>query len=76
MSSQANTYLTYARECVRLAEEASSLETRDKLLTLARDWMNSATVEEETTDPQLVAVREAASLRALERLRITPITQD
>jgi hypothetical protein len=47
MSSEAKKYYGYARECVRFAEEANSVETRNKLLELARVWMDAALIEEQ-----------------------------
>jgi hypothetical protein len=47
MASQANKYHRYARECVRLAEEENSIEKRNKLLELARVWMDAAIIEEQ-----------------------------
>ena len=46
MSWEARKYHGYARECARLAEEANSVETRNKLLELARVWMDAALTEE------------------------------
>jgi hypothetical protein len=54
MASEANKYHNYARECVRLAGHAHTPEARDKLLDLARVWMDAAVTEEEAaavTDP-------------------------
>ena len=31
----------FARDCVRLAEQADTPELREKLLNLAREWMRS-----------------------------------
>ena len=47
MSWQAEKYHKYSRECVRLAEEANSVEKRTKLLELARVWTDAALVEEQ-----------------------------
>jgi len=47
MRSQANKYLEYARECVRLAEYTDDVAERDKLVELARVWMEAAMTEEE-----------------------------
>jgi hypothetical protein len=47
MPSQAWTYLEYARECIRLAGHAESTEQRDKLVDLARVWMDAAMAEDE-----------------------------
>jgi hypothetical protein len=43
MSWQAKKYRGYATECVRLAKQADSIEKRNKLLELARVWMDAAT---------------------------------
>jgi hypothetical protein len=45
--SEAEKYLEYARECVRLADHADTPETRDKLFDVARVWMDAAMTEEE-----------------------------
>jgi hypothetical protein len=47
MASEASKYTNYARECVRLAGHASTADQRDRLLDLAKVWMNSAMDEEE-----------------------------
>jgi hypothetical protein len=47
MSWEATKYKNYARECFRLAEEANSVDARNKLLELARVWMDAAKLEEE-----------------------------
>jgi hypothetical protein len=40
MLSQAKRYHGYARECVRLAGAAETPELRDRLIDLARIWMD------------------------------------
>ena len=45
--SQARKYSEYVRECLRQAERADSSERREKLIELARIWMNAARVEDE-----------------------------
>ncbi len=47
MSWEAKKYYAYARECARLAEQASSLEKRNKLFELAHVWMDAALTEEQ-----------------------------
>jgi hypothetical protein len=47
MSWQAKKYRGYARECFRLANQADSLKKHNKLLELARVWMDAALVEEQ-----------------------------
>jgi hypothetical protein len=37
----------YARECVRLADQADTPELREQLLTMARDWMRAVMDEED-----------------------------
>jgi hypothetical protein len=37
-SGTAKEYEDFARECVRLANQADSPELREKLLNLAREW--------------------------------------
>jgi hypothetical protein len=50
MLSEAKKYHDYARECVRLAVRAETPELRDKLIDLARVWMDAALTEEETQE--------------------------
>jgi hypothetical protein len=38
-SGTAKEYEDFARDCVRLANQADSPELREKLLNLAREWM-------------------------------------
>ena len=40
--STVNEYHTYARDCLRWAARARSEEQRKQLLSLARDWTQSA----------------------------------
>jgi hypothetical protein len=47
MSWEARKYHAYARECSRLAEQADSIEKRNKLLELARVWLDAAIIEEQ-----------------------------
>jgi hypothetical protein len=47
MPSEAKKYLEYARECMRLAGHAETPDTREKLIGLARVWMDAAMREEE-----------------------------
>jgi hypothetical protein len=52
MPAEAKKYQDYARECVRLAGQADTPQLRDKLLDLARIWMDAALTEEETAAPR------------------------
>jgi hypothetical protein len=45
--SEAQKYHRYARDCLRLAEQATDVARRDKLLDLAREWLDAALTEEE-----------------------------
>jgi hypothetical protein len=47
MSWQAKKYRGYATECLRLAQQAGSIEKRNKLLELARVWADAAMVEDQ-----------------------------
>jgi hypothetical protein len=47
MPSGSRKYQDYARECVRLAGHAETAHERDRLLDLARVWMDAAITEEE-----------------------------
>ena len=49
MSSAAEEFEGFARDCVRLAERADTPELREKLLNLAREWMR-AVMEDEDSD--------------------------
>jgi hypothetical protein len=40
-SGSAKEFEEFARDCVRLAEQADTPELREKLLNLAREWMRS-----------------------------------
>jgi hypothetical protein len=42
MLPDAKKYHAYARECLELAEQADSAETRQKLIELSRVWMEAA----------------------------------
>ena len=41
MSTSAKEFEEFARDCVRLAEQADTPALRDKLLGLAREWMQA-----------------------------------
>lgn len=59
MSWEVTKYRNYARECMRLAEEARSVETRNKLIELAQVWSEAAVLEQEVAT-RLRAEAEAA----------------
>ena len=46
MLSEAKKYHAYARECLSLAEEATSSDVRERLIELSRVWMEAALREE------------------------------
>jgi hypothetical protein len=46
MLSKAKTYHAYARECLKLAEEAEQADIRQRMIELSRAWMEAALVEE------------------------------
>jgi osmotically-inducible protein OsmY len=50
MLSEAKKYHGYARECVRLAGQVETPAQRDKLIELARVWMDAAPTEEEAQE--------------------------
>ena len=50
MLSEAKKYHGYARECVRLAGRAETPAQRDRLIDLARIWMDAALTEEEAEE--------------------------
>jgi hypothetical protein len=45
--SEAKKYHAYARECLKLAEEATRPDVRERLVELSRVWMEAALREEE-----------------------------
>jgi hypothetical protein len=47
MSGSAKEFEEFTRDCVRLAEQADTLELREKLLNLAREWMRAVIVDED-----------------------------
>lgn len=47
MSWESSKYRRYASECVLLAQQADSIEKRNKLVELARVWTDAALVEEQ-----------------------------
>ncbi|PWT85768.1 MAG: hypothetical protein C5B56_13520 [Proteobacteria bacterium] len=47
MSWEVTKYKNYARECMRLAEQAGSVEARNKLIELAQVWSEAALVEQQ-----------------------------
>jgi hypothetical protein len=51
MSSRSRQIENYARECVNLAALAKARPVRDKLIALARDWMQAAMDEEDRPSP-------------------------
>ena len=55
VSGPAHEFEEFARDCVRLAEQADTPELREKLLNLAREWMQAVMDEED-----IVMTRQAA----------------
>jgi hypothetical protein len=45
--SEAKKYHAYARECLKLAEEATRPDVRERLVELSRVWMEAALEEEQ-----------------------------
>jgi hypothetical protein len=45
--SEAKKYYGYARECLKLAEEATRPDVRERLVELSRVWMEAALSEEQ-----------------------------
>jgi hypothetical protein len=43
----------YARDCVRLAQQADTPELRDQLLVMAREWMEALMNEDATDEPAI-----------------------
>jgi hypothetical protein len=43
----------YARDCVRLAQQADTPELRDQLLAMAREWMEALMNEDATDGPSM-----------------------
>jgi hypothetical protein len=54
--------VSYARDCVRLAELAQDPLLREQLLNMAREWMAVAMHETKAPRPKSLAMREAASV--------------
>ena len=46
-SKSAKEFEEFARDCVRLAEQADTQELREKLLNLAREWMRAVMDDED-----------------------------
>jgi hypothetical protein len=46
--SSSKEFESYARDCVRLAEQADTPLLREKLLQMAREWMRAVMDEEDT----------------------------
>jgi hypothetical protein len=44
--SEAKKYHIYARECLKLAEEADETDVPERLIELSRIWMKAALTEE------------------------------
>jgi len=42
----AKEFQNFARDCAQLAEEAATPELRERLITIAREWMQAAADEE------------------------------
>jgi hypothetical protein len=57
MLSEARTYHAYARECLKLAEEAEHADIRQKLIELSRAWMEAALPRKAATSKQMRANR-------------------
>jgi hypothetical protein len=45
--SAAKEFEAFARDCVQLAAQADTPELREKLLSMARDWMRAALEEDD-----------------------------
>ena len=50
-SGSAKEFEEFARDCVRLAEQADTPELREKLLNLAREWMRAVMPHEDLAVP-------------------------
>jgi hypothetical protein len=61
--SAAKEFEAFARDCEQLAEQADTPELREKLLSMAREWMRAA-MEEDDAAP--------STGRALRRGRLQP----
>jgi hypothetical protein len=62
MPSETKKYEEYARECVRLAGSADTIELREKLLGLARVWMEAVLNEEDAEAMRALAARQGSNL--------------
>ena len=64
MIAEAKKYRTYARECMRQANAEPLLGRRERLLELARVWMQAARREQQLYPAELVEAPEQQSQRA------------
>ena len=64
MIAEAKKYRTYARECMRQANAEPLLGRRERLLELARVWMQAARREQQLCPAELVESREQQPQRA------------
>jgi hypothetical protein len=61
MPSEAAKYFEYARECIRLAGHTVDAVERDKLVELARTWMQAAMTEEEAAAANASSAKASAA---------------
>jgi hypothetical protein len=61
--SASKEFEAFARDCVQLAAQANTPELRERLLSMARDWMRAAMEEDEAAP---------STNRALRRRRLQP----
>jgi hypothetical protein len=62
--SAAKEFEAFARDCVQLAAQADTPELRERLLSMARDWMRASMEEDDAAAP--------SPNRALRRRRFQP----
>ena len=76
LSSDAQQYHAFARECLDMADKANDEDVRRRLIELSQEWMAAALMEERAAQRILVPKkpldRAAEYLRDLTRRRLRP----
>jgi len=76
LSSEAQQYHAFARECLDMADKANDEDVRRRLIELSQEWMAAALMEERAAQRILVSKkpldRAADYLRDLTRRRLRP----
>ena len=76
LSSEAQQYRAFARECLEMADKTNDENVRRRLIELSQEWMAAALMEERAAQRILVSKkpldRAADYLRDLTRRRLRP----